>query len=95
MAYQKLLDFGFENIDLWRSEEMQLVSIMLPTESAHETIYALGEIGLLAFKDLNQDKSAFQRTYASQVCGGRCAALRRALAVVGCMCVPLPAQERH
>lgn len=25
----KLLDFGFNNIDLWRSEEMQLVQVCL------------------------------------------------------------------
>lgn len=41
---------------------------MIPAESAHDTIAALGEIGLLQFKDLNTDKSAFQRTYANQVC---------------------------
>lgn len=63
----KLLDFGFTNIDLWRSEEMQLVQLMIPAESAHDTIFALGDIGLLQFKDLNADKSAFQRTFAGQV----------------------------
>lgn len=31
---------------------------------------ALGDVGLLQFKDLNPEKSAFQRTYANQVnCG--------------------------
>jgi len=40
---------------------------MIPAESAHDTIEALGDVGLLEFKDLNPDKSAFQRTYASQV----------------------------
>lgn len=40
---------------------------MVPAESAHDTIGALGEVGLLQFKDLNADKSAFQRTYANQV----------------------------
>mmetsp|Transcript_13609 Transcript_13609/g.33446 ORF Transcript_13609/g.33446 Transcript_13609/m.33446 type:complete len:858 (-) Transcript_13609:923-3496(-) len=73
----KLLDFGFENIDLWRSEEMQLVQLMIPSESAHDTVYALGEIGLLQFKDLNGDKSAFQRTFASQV--KRCDEMARRL----------------
>jgi hypothetical protein len=41
---------------------------MIPAESAHDTIGALGDVGLLQFKDLNADKSAFQRTYANQVC---------------------------
>lgn len=40
---------------------------MMPAESAHDTIAALGEVGLLQFKDLNSDKSAFQRTFANQV----------------------------
>ena len=40
---------------------------MIPAESAHDTIEALGDVGLLEFKDLNPDKSAFQRSYASQV----------------------------
>lgn len=63
----RLLDLGLGNVDLWRSEEMQLVQLMVPTESAHDTIGVLGDVGLLQFKDLNADKSAFQRTYANQV----------------------------
>ncbi|KDD74065.1 V-type ATPase, partial [Helicosporidium sp. ATCC 50920] len=40
---------------------------MIPAEAAHNTITALGEVGMLQFKDLNADKSAFQRTYANQI----------------------------
>ncbi len=40
---------------------------MIPAESAHDVVAALGDVGLLQFKDLNSDKSAFQRTYANQV----------------------------
>jgi len=58
---------GLNNIDLWRSEEMQLIQLLIPSESAHDTIEALGELGLLQFKDLNVEKSAFQRTFANQV----------------------------
>jgi hypothetical protein len=43
------------------------LQLMIPAESAHDTIEALGDVGLLQFKDLNTDKSAFQRNYASQV----------------------------
>lgn len=42
--------------------------LMIPADTAHDTVEALGEIGLLQFKDLNVEKSAFQRTYANQVC---------------------------
>uniref|UniRef100_A0A7R9Z4K4 V-type proton ATPase subunit a n=1 Tax=Chlamydomonas euryale TaxID=1486919 RepID=A0A7R9Z4K4_9CHLO len=54
-------------IDLWRSQEMQLVQLMVPSEAAHDTVAALGSIGMLQFRDLNPEKSAFQRTYATQV----------------------------
>lgn len=59
------------SMDLFRSEEMNLVQLIIPVESAHRTMTYLGELGLLQFKDLNTDKSPFQRTYAKQVkrCG--------------------------
>ena len=41
--------------------------LMIPAEAAHDTIGALGDLGLMQFKDLSADKSAFQRTFASQV----------------------------
>lgn len=41
--------------------------LMIPAEAAHDTMEALGEVGLLQFKDMNPEKSAFQRTYANQV----------------------------
>ena len=43
------------------------LQLMMPAESAHDTVAVLGEVGLLQFKDLNSDKSAFQRTFANQV----------------------------
>ena len=58
-------------MDLLCSEEMNLVQLIIPVESAHDSISYLGQLGLLQFKDLNADKSPFQRTYANQVkrCG--------------------------
>lgn len=44
-----------------------VLQLMIPAEAAHDTIEALGDVGLLQFKDLNTHKSAFQRTYATQV----------------------------
>jgi len=123
----KLFDLGLSNVELWRSEEMQLVQVgvlrvprwacvdhgllpriftppsfvhplqlMVPAESAHDTIGALGDVGLLQFKDLNADKSAFQRTYANQVLAGvdgwGCAAAPRPLRW---RCVPRLALSRE
>eukprot|EP00270_Netrium_digitus_P001329 TRINITY_DN1142_c0_g2_i1.p1 TRINITY_DN1142_c0_g2~~TRINITY_DN1142_c0_g2_i1.p1 ORF type:complete len:849 (+),score=282.14 TRINITY_DN1142_c0_g2_i1:60-2549(+) len=64
-------------MDMFRSEEMQLVQLIIPAESAHDTISYLGQLGLLQFKDLNPDKSPFQRTYANQV--KRCGEMSRKL----------------
>ncbi|KAK7849792.1 v-type proton atpase subunit a3 [Quercus suber] len=54
-------------MSLFRSESMQLVQLIIPMESAHVTVSYLGDLGLLQFKDLNADKSPFQRTYAAQI----------------------------
>eukprot|EP00897_Mesotaenium_endlicherianum_P007882 jgi/Mesen1/7121/ME000369S06443 len=64
-------------MDLFRSEEMEVVQLIIPAEAAHDTITYLGQLGLLQFKDLNPDKSPFQRTYANQV--KRCAEMARKL----------------
>jgi hypothetical protein len=45
----------------------RVLQFMIPAEAAHHTVEVLGELGLLQFKDMNADKSAFQRTYANQV----------------------------
>lgn len=65
-------------MDLLRSEPMQLVQVIIPMESAHLTVSYLGDLGLLQFKDLNADKSPFQRTYAAQIkkCGEMARKLR-------------------
>ncbi|KAJ7294412.1 hypothetical protein O6H91_Y258500 [Diphasiastrum complanatum] len=52
---------------LLRSEQMNLVQLIIPVESAHDTVAYLAELGLLQIKDLNYEKSPFQRTYANQV----------------------------
>jgi V-type H+-transporting ATPase subunit a len=50
---------------------------MIPAESAHAAVSALGDLGLLQFKDLNAGRPAFQRAYASAV--KRCDELARKL----------------
>ncbi|XP_057501971.1 V-type proton ATPase subunit a3 [Actinidia eriantha] len=54
-------------MDLLRSEPMQLLQLIIPIESAHQTVAYLGDLGLIQFKDLNAEKSPFQRTYAAQI----------------------------
>lgn len=64
-------------MDLMRSEKMTLVQLIIPVESAHRAISYLGELGLLQFRDLNADKSPFQRTFVNQV--KRCGEMSRKL----------------
>ncbi|GFY89913.1 vacuolar proton ATPase A3 [Actinidia rufa] len=64
-------------MDLFRSEPMQLLQLIIPMESAHQTLAYLGDLGLIQFKDLNAEKSPFQRTYAAQI--KRCAEMARKL----------------
>ncbi|KAL5716857.1 V-type proton ATPase subunit a1 [Ranunculus cassubicifolius] len=64
-------------MDFMRSEKMTFVQLIIPVESAHRAISYLGELGLLQFKDLNDDKSPFQRTFVNQV--KRCGEMSRKL----------------
>ncbi|XP_028189947.1 V-type proton ATPase subunit a1-like isoform X3 [Glycine soja] len=64
-------------MDLMRSEKMTFVQLIIPAESAHRAISYLGELGLLQFRDLNADKSPFQRTFVNQV--KRCGEMSRKL----------------
>ncbi|XP_074275887.1 V-type proton ATPase subunit a1 [Silene latifolia] len=68
------------SMDLMRSEKMTLVQLIIPVESAHRAISYLGELGLLQFRELNADKSPFQRTFVNQV--KRCAEMSRKLRFV-------------
>ncbi|KAL3518326.1 hypothetical protein ACH5RR_020915 [Cinchona calisaya] len=64
-------------MDLMRSEKMTFVQLIIPVESAHRAVSYLGHLGLLQFRDLNDDKSPFQRTFVNQV--KRCAEMSRKL----------------
>mmetsp|Transcript_38329 Transcript_38329/g.89254 ORF Transcript_38329/g.89254 Transcript_38329/m.89254 type:complete len:969 (-) Transcript_38329:211-3117(-) len=50
-----------------RSEEMNLVQLFIQNDAAHDTLHELGEVGALQFKDMNSDKSAFQRLFVQDV----------------------------
>ncbi|CAI0545370.1 unnamed protein product [Linum tenue] len=79
MALQKMDQFieNLPSMDLMRSEKMTFVQLIIPAESAHRAISYLGELGLLQFRDMNADKSPFQRTFVNQV--KRCGEMSRKL----------------
>ncbi|TYJ18291.1 hypothetical protein E1A91_A09G113900v1 [Gossypium mustelinum] len=73
---EKFID-NLSPMDLMRSEKMSLVQLIIPVESAHRAVSYLGELGLLQFRDLNAEKSPFQRTFVNQV--KRCGEMSRKL----------------
>uniref|UniRef100_A0A7I4DMH0 V-type proton ATPase subunit a n=1 Tax=Physcomitrium patens TaxID=3218 RepID=A0A7I4DMH0_PHYPA len=64
-------------MDLFRSEEMNKVQLIIPVEAAHNTVTYLAELGLIQLIDLNSGKSPFQRPFASQT--KRCEEMARKL----------------
>lgn len=52
---------------MFRSEEVALVQLFLPTAAAYTCVSQLGELGLVEFRDLNASVSAFQRRFVVDV----------------------------
>ncbi|XP_037373341.1 V-type proton ATPase 116 kDa subunit a 3 [Talpa occidentalis] len=52
---------------MFRSEEVALVQLFLPTAAAYTCVSQLGELGLMEFRDLNASVSAFQRRFVVDV----------------------------
>ncbi|KAF8352234.1 V-type ATPase, V0 complex, 116kDa subunit family [Amanita rubescens] len=56
-----------EYSSLFRSEQMSLVQLFVPTEVAHDTVAELGELGDVQFKDLNPNVNPFQRSFVGEI----------------------------
>ncbi|XP_076971630.1 V-type proton ATPase 116 kDa subunit a 3 [Tamandua tetradactyla] len=52
---------------MFRSEEVVLTQLFLPTAAAYSCVSQLGELGLVEFRDLNASVSAFQRRFVVDV----------------------------
>jgi len=50
-----------------RSDVMSLAQFYIPSEISKQTIGALGELGLVQFRDLNKEVNAFQRAFVSDI----------------------------
>ncbi|KAH7890034.1 V-type ATPase, V0 complex, 116kDa subunit family [Phlebopus sp. FC_14] len=58
---------GDEYPSLFRSEQMSLVQLYIPTEVAHDAVAELGELGNVQFKDLNPSINPFQRSFVGEI----------------------------
>ena len=56
---------------------MALCQLFLQSEAAYACVSELGELGLVQFRDLNPDTSAFQRKFVNEV--RRCDEMERKL----------------
>ncbi|PVU93512.1 hypothetical protein BB561_003238 [Smittium simulii] len=52
---------------LFRSESMSFIRIFIPIEISRFVVTELGEAGVVQFKDLNENKNSFQRSFAMEI----------------------------
>jgi len=53
--------------DMWRSQKMQLVQLIVQNDAAHAVVNKVGTMGLLQFRDLNAGLSFYKRSFVEEV----------------------------
>ncbi|EAT42023.1 AAEL006390-PA [Aedes aegypti] len=65
---------------MFRSEQMDLVQLLIQPEAAYSSLAELGELGIAQFRDLNTDINVFQRKYTSEI--RRCEEMERKIGYI-------------
>lgn len=52
---------------LWRSQEMEMIQMIVQNDSAHVIIEALGKLGICEFRDVHRPRSSNRRAQLSRV----------------------------
>jgi len=52
---------------LWRSQEMELIQMIVQNDAAHAIIETLGNLGIVEFRDLNAGTSLYKRSFVDEV----------------------------
>jgi len=53
--------------DMWRSQKMTLVQMIVQNDAAHAVVNKLGQVGIVEFRDLNAGTSFYKRSFVEEV----------------------------
>ena len=66
--------------DMWRSQKMSLVQMIVQNDAAHAVVNKLGTVGIVEFRDLNAGTSFYKRSFVEEV--RKCDELARVLRTI-------------